>query len=113
MASVDAAHGADVSADVRAIVASLPDRFDGLPIGWHRAAARLFGERAEEALDELARRHGPRVDWPGVESAEAMLRLAMGVAATAPELEPNLFKPGAPWLPSDSEALEARRRSRR
>lgn len=102
--------------NVHAIVANLPDRFDGLDIGWLRTAARLFGERAAEALDVLVARVGGRFPWPGRESAEAMLRVALPSAVAsepAPELEPNLFTPGRPWLPSDSEALEARRRSRR
>lgn len=52
---------------VHAIVASLPDRFDGLDVGWLRAA---------DALDALVARVEPRFPWPGVEGAVVMLRIA-------------------------------------
>lgn len=54
---------------------SIPPRFDGLAIGWHRAAVRVCGERAVEALDALVARDGPHAAWPGAEDAERLLRL--------------------------------------
>lgn len=52
------------------------ERFDALPIGWHRLAVVMFGEGAEKALDALVALYGPCVDWPGLDAARAMLVLA-------------------------------------
>jgi hypothetical protein len=54
-----------------AIFVSLVD-FDHMPVGWHRAAVRLFDERAAEALRAVAGRR----DWPGAEEAERALLAA-------------------------------------
>lgn len=57
------------------IFVGLPSRFDALAVGWHRAAVRLFGERAEEALDATVALFGGRLGWSGVDDAErALLR---------------------------------------
>jgi hypothetical protein len=43
--------------------------FDHLPVGWHHAACRLYGDDAEAGLMSVQDRR----DWPGPEEAEATL----------------------------------------
>lgn len=59
------------------VFVDLPSRFDGIAAGWHRAAVRLFGERAEAALDALVAMHGPRAAWEGADAAELVLAYAV------------------------------------
>lgn len=64
---------------------SLPERFDGIAIGWHRAAVKLFGERAAEALDAALSRIGQPHEYLGAEDAEQTLRQAMAARETRDE----------------------------
>lgn len=58
---------------------TLPARFDTLAIGWHRAAVRVFGERAAEALDALVACHSKRATYYDGLEAERRLRAAMAL----------------------------------
>lgn len=70
-----AAYEAFLARRLEALV-SLPARFDGLAVGWHRAAVRLFGERAAEALDAVVA-EGLVSGWSGKDDAERALMCAM------------------------------------